>query len=555
MLEFLSKLFDTSDFPARWDCGVWTPGHGWLHILSDLGVWSAYLAIPCVLGYFIVRRKDLPFRMVFLLFGAFILACGSTHLMEAIIFWWPAYRLAGLIKLFTAVVSWATVFALVPVVPIALSMRSPEALEREVDQRRRAEEALQRSYEELERRVRERTEELALTNDALRSAKEEAEEANRAKTQFLAILSHELRTPLNPILLATSAILERPEDPVELRPTLEMIRQNVNLQARLIDDLLDVMRIVRGKMPLHWEVADCHRLINETVKICQSELNGRGLRLEVHLDATDYHVNADGARLQQVFWNLIKNAVKFTPTGGKLTIRTRNEPNGKLAEPQILIEVADTGIGIEPEMLPKIFDPFQQGETTITRQFGGLGLGLAICKGIVDAHGGIITSESDGKLRGTTIRVALKALPETSVSGNGVPHDQVAAGRFESSALRILVVEDEPMTMRLMAKILTGLGHEVTTADSVATALSGVRPGRYDLIVSDLGLPDGSGLDLIRHALEVTGPLPAIALTGYGMEEDLRRSREAGFSAHVTKPIDVAKLQAIIQQVVKIHSS
>jgi PAS domain S-box-containing protein len=171
-VNFLTRLFDTSDFPARWHCGRWTSGHGWLHILSDLGVWSAYLAIPLVLGYFIVRKKDLPFRKMFLLFGAFILACGTTHLMEAIIFWWPAYRLAGVIKLFTAIVSWATVFALVPIVPKVLAMRSPEELEREIAARKQAEEALQKVNAELEQRVQDRTQELTQAVTALRDERE-----------------------------------------------------------------------------------------------------------------------------------------------------------------------------------------------------------------------------------------------------------------------------------------------------------------------------------------------------------------------------------------------
>jgi signal transduction histidine kinase len=235
-------------------------------------------------------------------------------------------------------------------------------------------------------------------------ARREAEAASRAKDQFLAVLSHELRTPLNPILLATSAILEGPEEPEEVRPTLEMIRQNVHLQARLIDDLLDVMRIVRGKMPLHWEVADGHRLIDQAIQICRSEVFCGELRLELDLAATHRHVNADPARLQQVFWNLIKNAVKFTPEGGTIAIRTRNE-DGQGVE-HLIVEVSDTGIGIEPEVLPRIFDPFQQGETTITREFGGLGLGLAICKGIVDAHGGTIGVDSVVG-RGTTVTVTL----------------------------------------------------------------------------------------------------------------------------------------------------
>ncbi len=226
--------------------------------------------------------------------------------------------------------------------------------------------------------------------EALRAAKEEAEDANRAKDDFLAVLSHELRTPLNPILLATTAMIDRPMPSEEFGPTLEMIRQNVNLQARLIDDLLDVMRIVRGKMPLHWGVADCHDLIGRAVEITRSEALGKGHHLALDLAADSHCVNADAARLQQVFWNLIKNAVKFTPEGGAITIRTRNEGES------ILIEVADTGIGIDPEILPHVFDAFQQGDARITRKFGGLGLGLAICRGVVEAHGGTIAAESPG---------------------------------------------------------------------------------------------------------------------------------------------------------------
>ena len=383
--------------------------------------------------------------------------------------------------------------------------------------------------------------------EELRAAKEEAEAANRAKTQFLAVLSHELRTPLNPILLAASSMLERPFEAAELRPTLVMIRQNVNLQARLIDDLLDVMRIVRGKMPLHWEVADCHRLIDRAVQVCRSEVFGHALRLTVTAEARVHHVNADSARLQQVFWNLIKNAVKFTPEGGSIAVRTFHEGDD---EGRIVIEVRDTGIGIEPEVLARVFDPFQQGESTITRRYGGLGLGLAICKAIVDAHGGTITVESEGKGRGTTFRVTLKALPEPTEevpgdSGRSLPDaDQTAP-----DSLRILVVEDEPATIRLMVRLLRGLGHEVTSADTIASALEALDAQAYDLIVSDIGLPDGSGLELMRRAVALRGRLPAIALTGYGMEEDIRRSREAGFAAHLTKPIDFAKLEAMIRQV------
>jgi len=382
----------------------------------------------------------------------------------------------------------------------------------------------------------------------LRAAKEDADAANRAKTQFLAVLSHELRTPLNPILLAASSMLDRPCDPEEIRPTLEMVRQNVNLQARLIDDLLDVMRIVQGKMPLHWGVSDCHALIRRAVEICQSEVHGRRHRLILDLSAGEHCVNADSARLQQVLWNLVKNAVKFTPEGGTITVRTRNEDaQGE----RIVIEVADTGIGIEPEVLPTIWDPFQQGETTITRRFGGLGLGLAICKGVVDAHGGTLEVESPGRGMGTTFRVALKTMPATDGGDCDSKEDKAPPSSPTPSlnCLRILLVEDEAATLRLMSRLLVGLGHRVTAAGTVADAWVAFEGGEFDLIVSDIGLPDGTGLDLMRKVKSVRRVVPAIALTGYGMDEDIRRSREAGFTTHMTKPIDFTKLEAMIRQV------
>ncbi len=386
--------------------------------------------------------------------------------------------------------------------------------------------------------------------DELRLAKEEAETANQAKDHFLAILSHELRTPLNPILLATSAMLETTPAPGEVRSTLRMIRQNVLLQSRLIDDLLDVMRIVRGKMPLHWEVVDGHRLLLQSQQICQSEVFGKELRLELDLQASDHHINADPARLQQVFWNLIKNAVKFTPGGGSITIRTSNLALD--VGSQLLIEVTDTGIGIEAAVLPLVFDPFQQGEAVITRKFGGLGLGLAICKGIVESHGGSITVQSAGAGRGTTFRVTLAALPEATVEegeSGEVPRSTGAEPLAPVPSLRMLLVEDEPATLRLMARLLRSLGHNVTTAGTITAAFEAVELDEFDMIISDIGLPDGTGLDLIRRVTALRGPTPAIALTGYGMEEDIVRSRAAGFTTHMTKPIDFAKLEIMIRQV------
>ena len=259
-----------------------------------------------------------------------------------------------------------------------------------------------------------------------REARSEAEQANEAKNQFLAILSHELRTPPGPdscnFLASRRGADLRPDD---LRPTFEMIRQNVLLQSRLIDDLLDVMRIGRGKMPLVWEVADCHEVIRLAVDVCQSEILTKRLTLELELRASARFVNADRARLQQAFWNLIKNAVKFTPEGGAITIRTRNHHTGNNGDQSLEIEFSDSGIGIPREMLTKVFDPFQQGEISITRRYGGMGLGLSICRGIVDAHGGTLAAWSDGKDRGTTFTITLAPASATgsvlAANGDGPP--------------------------------------------------------------------------------------------------------------------------------------
>ena len=384
---------------------------------------------------------------------------------------------------------------------------------------------------------------------ALLAAKDEAEQANKAKDQFLAVLSHELRTPLNPILLAATAMLEQPGEPEDIRPTLEMIKQYASLQARLIDDLLDVMQIVRGKMPMHWGVADVHDLIRHAVEICRSEFQAKQMGLGVDLAASSHHVDADSARLQQVFWNLIKNAVKFTPVGGTISIQTRNEPGPD--GPTLVVEVADNGIGIDPAMIPLIFDPFQQAETSIIRKFGGLGLGLAISRGVVDAHGGKLSVLSDGPGRGSTFRVELKALPEAIAIPNGhVDGGPRSTAPPALSPRRILLVEDEPVTLRLMAKLLRKLGHLVQVAGTIAAAQEAADAGEFDLIISDIGLPDGSGLDLMRRFVARRGPIPSIALTGYGMEEDIQRSHDAGFRAHLTKPIDFKKLEALIRQVV-----
>ena len=390
--------------------------------------------------------------------------------------------------------------------------------------------------------------------EALTASKEAAEAANKAKDQFLAVLSHELRTPLTPVLSTVQALESEPGLTPELRASIDMIRRNVELEARLIDDLLDLTRIAKGKLELHPQTVDAHESVRDALDICRDEIHTKGLKLSVELTAARRHVRADSARLQQVLWNLIKNAVKFTPEGGTITLRTSNlpaprpGPNGNpphgAAGERLLVEVRDTGIGIEPHVLPRIFDAFEQGERSITRRFGGLGLGLAISKALIDMQGGRLSADSAGPNKGAVFTVDLATVEapvaRTHCAGSSTP--------AAPADLHILLVDDHEDTARAMGRLLQRLGYRITTAGSVGSALDAFGRESIDLVISDIGLPDGSGLELMRQ-IRQQKPVRGIALSGFGMEEDVRKSRDAGFSQHLTKPINFQKLQAVIHEV------
>ncbi len=384
-------------------------------------------------------------------------------------------------------------------------------------------------------------------------ARQEAEAASQAKDHFLATLSHELRTPLTPVLAVVSSLQDDARLPADVRSHLRMVRRNVELEARLIDDMLDLTRVARGKLELHREVADLKQVVDHALQTASGDLLEKKLRLVLDLGTEDHSVWADTPRLIQVFWNLFSNAVKFTPPGGTIAVRSHCEETP--AGLEFVVDVADNGIGIEPDVLLDIFDAFKQGEQTITRRFGGLGLGLAISKAIVELHGGSLAATSDGKGQGSVFSVRLPVgdlrVSAPRPNGNGhhpktaaVPEDPGADAR-----LRILLVEDHADTAEAMAELLRDLGHEVTVAGSVAAGLDVAerQGGRFDLVLSDLGLPDGSGLELMAKLHDRYG-VRGIALSGYGMEEDVRKSLEAGFDRHLTKPINLQALQTAIQE-------
>ena len=392
----------------------------------------------------------------------------------------------------------------------------------------------------------------------LRQAKEMAEGAIRAKDQFLAMLSHELRTPLTPVLLAVSALLEE-EPEHQLSPlvhaTLQMARRNIEVEARLIDDLLDLMRFHRGKMRLDRHATDAHALVRQAAEICRADVAAAGLRLDLDLAAGAAHVEADPIRVQQVAWNLIKNSVKFTPRGGSIVVRTRNVPAAAGADrPRLVVEVSDTGMGIAPEVLPRIFDPFEQGEPDGAPRAGGLGLGLAISRSVAEAHGGSLTASSPGRGHGSTFALELATIPRPAPVVDAEPGPAATGPGATARPLRILLVEDDPDTRRVLARLLRRRGHTVAEAGDLGTAVRASALGPFDLLISDLGLPDGSGLDLMRRLGTIPfngnghAPTVGIALSGFGTDLDVHLSKQAGFAEHLTKPIDFPRLEAVLHR-------
>ena len=362
--------------------------------------------------------------------------------------------------------------------------------------------------------------------EQLKRANEATAEAGMAKDRFLAMLSHELRTPLTPVL-ATVAYLEgRLDLSDDLLAEIASIRRNVELESRLIDDLLDLTRVGQGKLELHREITDVHVAMRTALGICQVEVDAKKLEVSLALRADSHFVWADPARLQQVFWNLIKNAVKFTPGRGQIIIRSADISTGRLA-----IEVADTGAGIAPEAMNRIFDAFEQGDRSVSQRHGGLGLGLAIARMFIELHGGTLNAANNSGGSGSVFRVELDTIPP-------LPHresrPEPALG-VEEHSLRILLVEDNGDTLRALSRLLRSAGFVVQTAECVSDAIAKLSKEPFNLLISDIGLPDGSGLEIMRYARDKFG-LRGIAISGYGTDEDVIESKAAGFSHHLAKP-------------------
>ena len=380
--------------------------------------------------------------------------------------------------------------------------------------------------------------------DALKIAQDAAERGSRAKDDFLAALSHELRTPLTPVLLSAAALREDERLPADVRVQLAMMERNIALEARLVDDLLDLTKISHGKLDLRIEVCDAHQFITLALDMVRDEAHTKGVEINCDFGAHQSGLMADPVRFQQVIWNLLRNAVKFTPAGGRITVRTSEDVTSG-GQPGLKIDVADTGIGVASEQLEHIFLPFDQGALTGDHRFGGVGLGLAIARAVVDLHGGHLSAHSAGANQGTTLTVLLPRTAEMPVS---IP-TAATPGGHQPSPLRLLLVEDHTNTRQALQRLLLRDGHSVVAAASVGTALAAAGESAFDLVISDLGLPDGTGLELMDK-LRADYGLTGVALTGYGAVADVEASRRAGFISHLTKPVALAELRRVLATIV-----
>jgi len=379
-----------------------------------------------------------------------------------------------------------------------------------------------------------------------RTAREAAEESNRLKDEFLATVSHELRTPLTAIL-GWSRMLEGGDlDDETVHQAVETIGRNARAQAQIVDDILDVSRIITGNLYLELQPMEVVPVIENAINVIRQTAEAKGIRIETYFNAKPAMISGDANRLQQVVWNLLSNAVKFTESGGRVCVKVSQV--GAAVE----ISVSDTGQGISPEFLPYVFERFTQADSTTTRQHGGLGLGLAIARHLVEIHGGSIKAESLGQGRGATFRIRLPLVDAAAGSAEFDDADQFKMAKSPQllSGLNVLLVDDDSDTLTLMATALTKRQANVTAVSSAGEAIQAITQKRPDVLVSDIAMPDEDGYGLIEkiRLLEngETQNIPAVAITAYAKDEDRERALSSGFQIYLAKPVELTELISVV---------
>ncbi|MHC5758206.1 hybrid sensor histidine kinase/response regulator [Nostoc sp.] len=391
---------------------------------------------------------------------------------------------------------------------------------------------------------------------SLQQQTEQAQQANRIKDEFLAVLSHELRSPLNPILGWARILQKNHQDAAKTQYALETIERNAKLQAQLIEDLLDVSRILQGKLSLNTVPVGLTFTIKAALETVRLAAEAKSIQIQTIFEPNVGQVLGDSSRLQQVVWNLLSNAIKFTSQGGRVEVRLetiKDEVDTHSAE-YTQITVSDTGRGISGDFLPYVFDYFRQADGTTTRKFGGLGLGLAIVRHLVELHGGTVQADSPGEGQGAVFTVKLPPIAASKLNQvNTADRDR---SDLNLNGLQALLVDDDRDSREFIAFVLEQYGAQVTEADSAHDALNNLMQTKFDLLISDIGMPDMDGYTLIRQIRKQSpdrgGEIPAIALTAYAGEIDRQQALTAGFQQHISKPIELEVLIQAILTIVKV---
>lgn len=540
---FFSNLFDTSSYPARWNCGEWTPLEGWLHIGSDVLIFLAYLAIPLSILYCLWKRRDVPFNSVLILFSAFILSCGTGHLLEAVIFYCPIYRVAGLLKLTTALVSVATAIVLMRLLPRILDLPS-----------------------------------LANRNELL-------ERASKTKSEFLANMSHEIRTPMTAILGYATILAEaeketnQPISEADRLNAVQTIQKNGQHLLTIINDVLDMSKIDANRIEISKVSIKLVELLEEVIGLMQAQANDKGIELclcpETKLPAV---VISDPMRLRQILLNLIGNAIKFTKVGS-VTLRVshkliQNDVDENRDE--LSFAVIDSGIGMDADQLATIrkFEAFTQADGSTSRNYGGTGLGLRISNSLATLLGGSLHIESTKtkSINESGSNFTLK-LPVEVAKEDATDNNNIESSTFETTqstplttddvpplaGTEILLVEDGPDNQRLISFFLKQAGANVTLRENGRTgvdhAMLQKKVGEaFDLIIMDMQMPVLDGYDATRELRRSGYRNKIIALTAHAMAEDRNRCLEAGCDDYLSKPIDREKLIQMCQTAIPVDT-
>ena len=553
MASFIWEFLSDEGFQPHGMCLLWRSDVFWAHVVADAAIALAYLSIPLAIVVFAYRRPDIAYGWVLYLFGTFIVACGITHVFGIWTMWVPDYGVEAAVKIGTAAVSVVTAAALWPLMPKLLAVPSPRLLEQknrllaqEVGERKAAEWRLAELNDELERRVMERTASLARANQELRAARVRAESASEAKSAFVAAMSHEIRTPMNGVLGMLELLGMEEMEPEQAR-YLTIARDSAQGLLKVINDVLDHTRLEAGSVELESAEFGPAGEVAQVVALLEEGAVQGGVALEVELaDDLPRAVVGDATRLRQVLFNLVGNAVKFTERG-EVRVAARHRPLGDGAV-ELAFEVRDTGIGIAPEAIGRLFDRFAQADGTTARRFGGTGLGLAISRDLVRLMGGDITVESEPG-RGSCFRFTIRCRAVAGADAGPPPAPAFVPADGPSG--RVLIVEDNEVNALVFTRLLAKAGHGARVVRDGPEALAVLTREVFDVVLMDVNLPGMDGVTVTRRIRALGGPasgVPIIAVTANAMAADRDSYLEAGMDDYLSKPIDAAALFAAISR-------